>query len=293
MVYQEINPSQLVARAKGTIPCNQSSAEFAAGIVAQIDDVDPGPYPPLIGISGSQGSGKSTLAALAALAMREYRGWNVAILSIDDFYLTKAERQELARTVHPLCATRGVPGTHDMELLSETLSRLLTADAGSKTPIPRFDKLQDDRVEASQWEEFSGRPDCILLEGWCVGLPAHRVPAWTGPINGLEQDADPDGVWIRWAMDRLTRDYGTIWKAMDGLVAVRLADIESVVASRLIQERGLVEAQGSADGAMTEAQVRRFVEHYERFTLALWDALPDLADLRAVRDDSFEYRPIG
>ena len=38
------------------------------------------------------------------------------MLSLDDLYLPKAERLRLARDVHPLLATRGVPGTHDVAL---------------------------------------------------------------------------------------------------------------------------------------------------------------------------------
>src|SRR5690606_12103429 len=67
----------------------------------------------VVGISGSQGSGKSTLAALLVLLLRELMGLRAVNLSIDDFYLTRARRRDLARDIHPLLATRGVPGTHD------------------------------------------------------------------------------------------------------------------------------------------------------------------------------------
>src|SRR5690606_26489272 len=68
----------------------------------------------LVGVSGCQGSGKTTLASLLVLLLREMLGLRCINLSIDDFYLTRAERQQLAATVHPLLATRGVPGTHDV-----------------------------------------------------------------------------------------------------------------------------------------------------------------------------------
>ena len=69
----------------------------------------------VVGLTGSQGSGKSTLAARLPplLAARNLRA---AVLSLDDLYLPKAERQRLAREVHPLLATRGVPGTHEVAL---------------------------------------------------------------------------------------------------------------------------------------------------------------------------------
>src|SRR5687767_10663938 len=74
----------------------------------------------LVGVSGCQGSGKTTLASLLVLMLRELLGLRAINLSIDDFYLTHAERQTLSRSVHPLLATRGVPGTHDVQLALDT-----------------------------------------------------------------------------------------------------------------------------------------------------------------------------
>ena len=74
--------------------------------------------PPILGIAGSQGSGKSTLAKAVA---ERFGG---ASLSLDDVYLTKAERAAMAARVHPLFATRGPPGTHDLGLLNRLLDRL-------------------------------------------------------------------------------------------------------------------------------------------------------------------------
>ena len=79
---------------------------------------------PLVGFSGCQGSGKSTLVALMAKVMREVHGVSTVVLSLDDFYLTKAARVALAQSIHPLFATRGVPGTHDLALLNETIAAL-------------------------------------------------------------------------------------------------------------------------------------------------------------------------
>src|SRR5690606_4625460 len=75
------------------------------------------------GITGLQGTGKSTLAAqMAALAAE--RGKAVAVMSVDDAYLDHDERARLALEVHPLLATRGPPGTHDVALACRTLDAL-------------------------------------------------------------------------------------------------------------------------------------------------------------------------
>ncbi|MFI4970120.1 MAG: hypothetical protein ACHP7D_07925, partial [Lysobacterales bacterium] len=83
-----------------------------------------GPF--LAGLSGLQGSGKSTFAR-QLVAAANARGVRSEALSLDDFYLGRRARMRLAREVHPLLATRGVPGTHDPDLLARTLVELAAA----------------------------------------------------------------------------------------------------------------------------------------------------------------------
>jgi D-glycerate 3-kinase len=68
-----------------------------------------------LGLCGAQGSGKTTLVAALADELAA-QGLRVATLSLDDLYLPRTVRQELAVKAHPLFATRGVPGTHDVAL---------------------------------------------------------------------------------------------------------------------------------------------------------------------------------
>ncbi len=280
---------QLLQLAQGRVPANRSSAELVSRVLETMLARPVGPYPLVVGISGAQGSGKSTISEFIALALKELCGQTVAVLSLDDFYLPKAQREALGRSVHPLCATRGVPGTHEVSLLLETISRLLVALPGQTIRWPLFDKLADDRAAEPAWNTQTGRPDAILLEGWCVALPADRVAPWRGPINQLEAEADPQGAWISWSLEELRAHYAVLWKLLDLTVGIRLPDIETVVASRLLQEQRMQQARPSA-ASMDEAGVRRFVQHYERFTLALWDALPTVADIMATRDADFTYR---
>lgn len=57
--------------------------------------------PAVVGISGAQGSGKSTLAALLVSELQAL-GISAQTVSLDDYYLGKAARQQLAQQVHPL-----------------------------------------------------------------------------------------------------------------------------------------------------------------------------------------------
>ena len=122
-----------------------------------------GGTPFLLGINGAQGTGKTTLAAYLSLSLGESGNRTVAILSIDDFYLTKAERQQLAETVHPLLATRGVPGTHDLPMLRDCLARLRELGQGEQHRLPRFEKAVDDRAAEASWPTSSGPVDLVLL----------------------------------------------------------------------------------------------------------------------------------
>ena len=65
--------------------------------------------PYFVGINGCQGSGKSTLTHFIAEYLRAEYQLNVVVMSLDDFYLTREKRNELANDIHPLLATRGVP----------------------------------------------------------------------------------------------------------------------------------------------------------------------------------------
>jgi len=107
----------------------------------------------VLGINGAQGTGKSTLSRFLAGSLRDDHGRAVAELSIDDIYLTRAERETLAKTVHPLLLTRGVPGTHDVDLGTSVLERLGRLESGHRLALPRFDKSIDDRQDADTWPE--------------------------------------------------------------------------------------------------------------------------------------------
>ena len=106
----------------------QDALAWFVPLLADLDTLITGAadLPIIIGINGAQGTGKSTLAKLLTSLLQQ-QGLGVANLSIDDFYLSKAKRADLASRVHPLLTSRGVPGTHDTELALRTVSELVGA----------------------------------------------------------------------------------------------------------------------------------------------------------------------
>ena len=168
----------------------------------------------IVGISGAQGAGKSTLADFLQLALETGAGLRVAVLSLDDFYLTKAERKQLGAAVHPLLETRGVPGTHDLQMLSTCLERLSALAPGQTLRLPRFDKAEDDRADTADWAAVSGPVDVIVLEGWCLGSEAQDEEALVQPVNSLEREADSSAAWRRFvktSLPGLTQYFSRNW----------------------------------------------------------------------------------
>lgn len=213
---------------------------------------------PLIGIAGSQGSGKSTLAKAAAARLQ------AAQFSLDDVYLTKAERAQKGRAVHPLFETRGVPGTHDLDLLEATIAALRAAGEGDHTPLPSFDKLADDRRPQADWPRFVGRPRAIILEGWCLGATAQVDAALSAAINALEAEEDADGVWRKAVNAALEGPYARVFSGLDALLFLAAPGFETVLDWRCEQEAGLLGGAELPPGRRAALGV--FVQGFERLT---------------------------
>jgi D-glycerate 3-kinase len=226
----------------------------------------------VVGLCGAQGSGKSTLAAALAATL-EADAVRVATLSLDDLYLTRAARQELARSVHPLLATRGVPGTHDVALGLETIAAL---ERGEPVHLPRFDKGMDDRAPRSDWPLAPAGMRVLLLEGWCVGALPQDLSALAEPVNALEAGEDPDGLWRGYANAALGCEYQALFARIDLLVLLAAPDWLVVAKWREEQEARL---RAKSPGAMTPPQVLRFIQHYERLTRWILKEMPRRADI--------------
>lgn len=229
------------------------------------------------GLSGLQGTGKSTLAAQLVDAAAA-RGLRAVAVSVDDFYLDRPARQRLAGRVHPLLATRGPPGTHELALACATLDALRE---GRRVRLPAFDKLGDRRVPRGQWRDVR-EVDLVVFEGWFLGTPAEAADALVAPLNALERDEDPDGAWRRWCNDALARDYPALWRRIDRLLFLQPPGFEVVPRWRWQQECSMkaeaLQARDPSRPGMTRAQVDRFVQHYERVSRQALRTLPRIAD---------------
>ncbi len=209
-----------------------------------------------IGIGGAQGTGKSTMSGMLSMVLDDVFGLTSQTLSIDDFYLTHEDRQDLAARVHPMLAVRGVPGTHDMARMRWTIAQL---GQGQSCPVPRFSKGDDDRLPD---ERIVSPAAVLILEGWCWGARPVAPGLLIEPVNELEAEHDPDGVWRRFVNDALASD--DYQGCFDNDLAVFLAvpDMDAVFRWRLQAEQQLPGGQRVMDAE----QIRRFIMYYERIS---------------------------
>ena len=243
-----------------------------------------GQKPLIVGVNGAQGSGKTTLCRFLEELLRQ-RSLRAVTLSLDDLYLSRAERQELAAAVHPLFATRGVPGTHAATLGMAIIEHVR---AGRTFDLPRFDKARDDRSEHSR--RVAGPVDVLLFEGWCVGAAPQAGDALLRPVNALEAGEDTDGTWRTLVNHWLAEDYARLFAQIDMLVMLRVADFAAVRRNRALQETRLRQSQPDAPEVMDQASLDRFLMHYQRLTKHMLAEMPARADIVFTLDE--DQRPV-
>ena len=235
-------------------------------------------------IAGAQGSGKSTFAALIGFTLEKCFSRSVAILSIDDFYLTKSARLQLAEDIHPMLAVRGVPGTHDIERLAAVIDDLR---ASQEVRVPVFDKAIDDRLPT---EREIGPVDIIIAEGWCWGASPQPGEPLVEPVNELEAREDPDGTWRRYVNDQLAGVYQRVFSA-DYHAFLRVPSMDAVVRWRWQQEQALL-ADAKTPHFPDEQSVRAFIGYYERITRWMLANMPETADVVIDLDESHQFSAV-
>lgn len=225
-----------------------------------------------IAINGAQGSGKSTLSAALA-ALWQAQGLSVAVVSLDDYYLSQSERMQLAMEIHPLFRTRGVPGTHHIKQAIEDIQLL---KKGLPVTLPCFDKSSDEPFAKSEHKVYEKRVDRVIFEGWCMALEPQSAHQLVAPINDFEARYDQSGDYRKKVNQFLEQDYQALFALFDCVVFLDVGDFERVYQWRIHQEHRLIENMGKG---MSDAQVRQFIQYFERLTRWAQKSLPQRADL--------------
>ena len=244
-----------------------------------------------LGLSGGQGSGKTTIAGILKIILRKFFKRNVYTISIDDFYKTLNERNKMSQKIHPLFKTRGVPGTHDINLIRKFFT-FIKRRKFKKFKTPKFDKSIDDRVKKEYWTSIKKRPEIIILEGWCVGAKPQSNFLIKNPINILEKQEDKNLIWRNYVNKKLKNEYKKIFSMIDHLIFIKVPNFNMVLKWRLLQERKLKKKSYLNKKIMSHAQIKRFVMFYERITLQMIKDLNKYASLVILLKKNHEIKKI-
>ena len=244
-----------------------------------------------LGLSGGQGSGKTTIAGILKIILRKFFKRNVYTISIDDFYKTLNERNKMSQKIHPLFKTRGVPGTHDINLIRKFFT-FVKRIKFKKFKTPKFDKSIDDRIKKEYWTSIKKRPEIIILEGWCVGAKPQSNSLIKNSINILEKNEDKNLAWRNYVNKKLKNEYKKIFSMIDHLIFIKVPNFNMVLKWRLLQERKLKKKSYLNKKIMSHAQIKRFVMFYERITLQMIKDLNKYASLVILLKKNHEIKKI-
>ena len=231
----------------------------------------------IVGLAGGQGAGKTTIAKIIKIILKNKFNLNVLNFSIDDFYKTKNQRRKMSKNIHKLFLTRGVPGTHDINLVKKCFLNLMKKKF-KPFSIPKFDKLNDDRYPKSRWMKIKKKPDIIIFEGWCVGARNQTNQQIKIPINNLEKKFDKKLIWRKKVNLELKNDYKKIFKLINKLIFLKVPNFNYVYRWRLLQEEKL-KILSKGKKTMTKNQIKKFVMYYERITRQMIKDLKQDADV--------------
>jgi len=231
-----------------------------------------------LGLSGGQGSGKTTIVGIMKIILEKFFKRKVYTISIDDFYKTLKERNQMSRTIHPLFKTRGVPGTHDIKLIKK-LFNFIKRRKFKKFKLPKFDKSIDDRAKREYWNSVKKRPEIIILEGWCVGAKPQSNFLIKNPINALEKNEDKNLTWRNYVNNKLKNEYQKIFAMIDHFIFLKVPNFNMVLKWRFLQERKLKKKSYLNKKIMSHTQIKRFIMFYERITLQMIKDLDKCASM--------------
>ena len=221
-----------------------------------------------LGLSGAQGSGKTTISEILKIIIKKLFKRKIQIISIDNFYKTLKERKEMSSKIHNLLRTRGVPGTHDINLLKKTLFNLNKKNF-KIFRSPRFDKSIDDRVKKKYWDIIKNKPEIIILEGWCVGAKPQSQNKIKKTVNNLEKNEDKNFIWRKYANEKLKKEYKSLFSIIDNFIFIKIPNYRMVFKWRFIQEKKLRKKSHSNKKIMNSKEIKRFIMFYQRIALQM------------------------
>ena len=223
--------------------------------------------PLIIGLAGGQGTGKTTITSIITIILKKYFKLDIFKISIDDFYKTRKQRTLLSKNKHSLLMTRGVPGTHDIDIMLNFFKKIKVKKF-KILKLPKFNKAVDDRYSKSLWYKIQSKPDVVILEGWCVGARSQNFTELKKPINSLEKAHDQNFKWRQYVNYQLKTKYKKLFNQLDCLLFLKAKNFSLLRRWRLKQEKKLwLKSKNKKNlKIMNKSEVKNFMDTYQRIT---------------------------
>ncbi len=236
--------------------------------------------PYLVGLAGGQGTGKTTISSIIKIILEKYFKLKVFKISIDDFYKTRKERMALSKKIHPMLLTRGVPGTHDINMMLDFFKKS-KAKKFKSMKLPNFNKAIDDRFPKNKWNKVNIRPDIIIFEGWCVGARAEANKTLKKSINSMEKANDHKLVWRKYVNQQLKTKYKELYSQLNCMIYLKAKNFSLLQKWRLKQEQKLWLKTKKKGGhkIMSKGDVINFMQTYQRITQNMFKNMSKYASI--------------
>ena len=236
--------------------------------------------PYFVGLAGGQGTGKTTTSSLIKIILSKYFKLDVFRISIDDFYKTRKERISLSKRIHPMLLTRGVPGTHDINMMLNFFKKSKSKKF-KRLKLPIFNKAIDDRYSKKHWYDLKKKPDVIIFEGWCVGAKSEKNNTLKKTINSMEKTKDQKQIWRKYVNDQLKSKYKKLYSQLNCLIYLKAKNFSLLQKWRLKQERKLwVKSKKNLNTKiMSKDNVLTFMQTYQRVTQNMFKYTPKYASV--------------
>jgi D-glycerate 3-kinase len=249
--------------------------------------------PLIIGLSGGQGTGKTTITSIITIILKKYFKLDVFKISIDDFYKTRKQRILLSKYKHPLLMTRGVPGTHDINIMLSFFKKIKFKKFKS-LKLPKFNKAVDDRHKQNLWHKIQSKPDVVILEGWCVGARPQNFRELKKPINALERMHDQTFKWRQYVNYQLKTKYKKLFSQLDGILFLKVKNFSLLRRWRLKQEKKLwLKSKNKKNlKIMNKNELRNFMDTYQRITQQMLKDMPKYSSIIMYLNNNHQIKNI-
>jgi len=208
-----------------------------------------------------------------------YKKGDLVKAQVTDIDIEK-ERISLSKKIHPMLLTRGVPGTHDINMMLDFFKKSKNRKF-KKIKLPNFNKATDDRFSKNKWNTINQRPDVIIFEGWCVGAKSENNKTLRKSVNSMEKVKDQKQVWRNYVNQQLKSKYKKLYSQLNCLIFLKAKNFGLLQKWRLKQERKLKfnSSKKSNLKIMNKEDVLNFMQTYQRITQNMFRYMPKYASI--------------